>query len=95
MENKVIAVQFGNKIKSPERSAYQSGVQSTHPVSLTDVSLTQQPTHGTSAVDIAEVATGNKSDLMSLADRNRANQERVRKERDLANKAVLKSYRIK
>jgi hypothetical protein len=33
--------------------------------------------------------------FLEIAERNRVNQERLRKERELANKNVLKSYRIK
>ncbi len=37
----------------------------------------------------------NKTQFEKLAQRNKANQERLRKERDQANKNVMKSYRIK
>lgn len=36
-----------------------------------------------------------KTQFEKLAQRNKANQERLRKERDQANKNVMKSYRIK
>lgn len=36
-----------------------------------------------------------KSTFEKQASRNKANQERLRKERDQANKNVMKSYRIK
>lgn len=36
-----------------------------------------------------------KSDLQSIAERNEAVRERMRKERADANKSVLRSYRIK
>ncbi len=50
--------------------------------------------------DNANAAKSNQTDdaktqFEKLAQRNKANQERLRKERDQANKNVMKSYRIK
>jgi hypothetical protein len=83
MDNKVISVQFGNRAK--EKSNLPLGAQPSTQTSAIQTNLAPES-------EMAEVPS---SDLRTLAERNRSNQERIRKERDLANKAVLKSYRIK
>jgi hypothetical protein len=94
MENKVIAIQFGTKPKPLDRS-------SSAPAQLNKMSESEQvasanlsPVTESAAVDM-DSENMPKNDFRSLADRNRSNAERLRKERELANKAVLKSYRIK
>ena len=96
MENKVIAVQFGSKNKS----AGKASVQATPPTQDSQgIGFSQSiPVNSginSSVLSNTEADVEPKEDLRTLAERNRANQERLRKERELANKAVLKSYRIK
>ncbi|KAB8031944.1 hypothetical protein [Fluviispira multicolorata] len=51
--------------------------------------------NGSIAVAKSDKEHVSKSDFAKEAIRNKANQERLRKEREQANKNVIKSYRIK
>jgi hypothetical protein len=55
----------------------------------------QQSRGGESAQQSSSAAVLNPGGFSDVAERNRANQQRLRKEREQANKNVLKSYRIK
>ena len=50
---------------------------------------------GESTQQTTSTALADANDFAAAAERNRANQLRLRKEREQANKNVLKSYRIK
>ncbi len=55
-----------------------------------------QPSRGGDSAQQANSALViNPGSFADVAERNRANQQRLRKEREQANKNVLKSYRIK
>jgi hypothetical protein len=56
----------------------------------------QQTRRGESNQESAAAATAlQPSSFSDIAERNRVNQQRLKKEREQANKSVLKSYRIK
>jgi|GEM_PF-3969399 len=76
-------------------SPAQVPVIATDAAAVTRVSSQHTPT---SSAPVASQATAKSPEPLgfaALAERNRINQERLRKERDQANKSVLKSYRIK
>lgn len=55
----------------------------------------QQSRGGDSAQQSSSAVVLNPGSFTDVAERNRVNQQRLRKEREQANKNVLKSYRIK
>ena len=57
-------------------------------VSLAPASLVSNGAESSEATEVL-------GDFAAIAERNRQLQDKLRKERDQANKAVLKSYRIK
>ena len=88
MENNVVSL--FNRLRAQEPAA---GIGSVSLSSVADNASVSRVSNGSDA----STGTGEAqpSGFAELADRNRANQERLRKEREQANKSVLKSYRIK
>ena len=86
MENNVIQLRFRKTQSGLAEPAAKPQTAAAPEVSFrVTLSTTQQ--------DLAQQPV--KKDFRSLAEQNLSNQERLRKERAQANKAVLKSYRIK
>ncbi len=80
--------------RSPAKSGQQlRGGES--PQQLRGGESSQQLRGGESSQQSSSAAVLNPGSFSDVTERNRVNQQRLRKEREQANKNVLKSYRIK
>jgi hypothetical protein len=91
MSNNVISVLFGAERKKSNKS---------EALIKTETTAAKVEAKVAEKVDVPSPASSDDADAKSndfraIAARNREAQDRLRKERDQANKAVLKSYRIK